>query len=817
MDMDKWKELTPGELYTFCEFKDTAFESTEDLQDLESFIGQDRVISAVKFGIQMKKDGYNIYALGPDETDKKNLIEHYLKKSALQEDDAVDWCYIYNFKDNRKPRILKLPVGMGNELKKLMSKLIDELPSVLTSAFESEEYQNRQQVIEEEGKDEETRRFNELSERAQEQGFALLRTPAGFTFAPLKDGDIMAPEDLKNIPEEEQKEMEETVRELQKELQKILRKLPGRQREMREKKKDLNREIARYAVNDLIDDIRKRFTEEPDVQTFLDDVQKDIVENVRDIIGKQQPGGGLSALLQIQNPSDTSGYTSDDFSILNRYNVNVMVDNSELRGAPVIFEDNPTYKNLIGKVEYRSQLGALTTDFSLIKAGALHQANGGYLIVDARKVIMEPFAWEGFKRVLKSGKLRIESPGESYGLINTVSLEPEPIDLNVKVILLGERLLYYLLCTYDPEFNDLFKVEADFEDEIDRSDENQLLYARMITEMVRDNNLKALKRDAIARVIEYGSRLVSDGEKLSIQTHDILDLLREANYWAGKENHSLTERSDVQTAIDQMIYRSSRIRDRVQQTIKRKTLFIDTEGAKIGQINGLSVLMIGKSMFGKPSRITARVQIGKGEVINIEREVELSGPIHSKGVLILSGFLGQRYAIQRPLSLSASLVFEQSYSGVDGDSASSAELYVLLSAISGIPIKQSYAITGSVNQHGEIQPIGGVNEKIEGFFDVCADRGLTGEQGVLIPQSNVKNLMLKQEVIEAVEDGKFHIIPVDTVDKGMEILTGMPMGERDENERFPENTINFKVEERLNQLAERRKVYSGLQNGRKWE
>jgi len=335
--------------------------------------------------------------------------------------------------------------------------------------------------------------------------------------------------------------------------------------------------------------------------------------------------------------------------------------------------------------------------------------------------------------------------------------------------------------------------------------------------MVRDNNLKALKRDAIARVIEYGSRLVSDGEKLSIQTHDILDLLREANYWAGKENHSLTERSDVQTAIDQMIYRSSRIRDRVQQTIKRKTLFIDTEGAKIGQINGLSVLMIGKSMFGKPSRITARVQIGKGEVINIEREVELSGPIHSKGVLILSGFLGQRYAIQRPLSLSASLVFEQSYSGVDGDSASSAELYVLLSAISGIPIKQSYAITGSVNQHGEIQPIGGVNEKIEGFFDVCADRGLTGEQGVLIPQSNVKNLMLKQEVIEAVEDGKFHIIPVDTVDKGMEILTGMPMGERDENERFPENTINFKVEERLNQLAERRKVYSGLQNGRKWE
>lgn len=810
--MEKVKELASKELYSYCNFKDATFESSDDLKDLEGFIGQDRVISAVQFGLQMKKDGYNIYALGPDETDKKNLIQYYLKKNALEEDNAIDWCYIYNFKDHHKPKILKLPIGKGKELRKMMSKLIDELPSVLTTAFESEEYQNRQQIIEEESKDEETKSFNELNNKAQEKGFALLRTPAGFTFAPLKDGDIMSPEELQDLSEEQQKKMEETIRELQKELQKILRQVPSWQREMRERKKDLNREIAGYAVKDMIDDIRNHFTEEKEVQIFLNDVQKDIVENVRDIIGKQQ-GSSFLSFLQQPNLGETSG--GDDYSILGHYNVNVLVDNSELKGAPVIYEDNPTYKNLIGRVEYRAQLGALTTDFNLIKAGALHKANGGYLIVDARKVLMEPFAWEGLKRVLKSGKLRIESPGEAYGLISTVSLEPEPIDLNVKIILLGERLLYYLLCTYDPDFKDLFKVEADFEDEIDRDEDNQMLYARMIAEMCRENELKPFKKEAIARVIEYSSRLVSDNEKMSIQTHNILDLLREANYWAETEKHKLTQRSDVQKAIDQKIYRSSRMRDHIQETIRRKTIYIDTRGSKIGQINGLSILMIGKSFFGHPSRITARVRLGKGEVINIEREVELSGPIHSKGVLILSGFLGQRYALQKPLSLSATLVFEQSYGGVDGDSASSAELYVLLSAISGIPIKQSFAVTGSVNQHGEIQPIGGVNEKIEGFFDVCKQRGLTKDQGVLIPKSNVKNLMLKQEVIQAVQEGKFHIYPVETVDEGMEILTGIPMGKRDEQNRFPEHSINFKVEEQLSRLAERRLAYSGWYNGRK--
>ncbi|HKJ45599.1 MAG TPA: ATP-binding protein [Balneolales bacterium] len=817
--MENPRELKSEDLYTYCNLSDQDFVTTNDLEELHSFIGQDRVIDAVRFGIKMKKDGYNIFALGPDETDKKNLIRHYLRQSALHDDDVGDWCYINNFKEHHKPKILRLPAGKGVELRDTMSKLIDDLPSILTTAFESEEYQNRKQVIDEQNKDEENELFSQISEKAQDKGFALLRTPAGFTFAPLKDDEVMSPEDIQKISDDEREEMERVVEELQKDLQRVLRQMPGRQRGMREQKRELNKEIALYTIKDIFDDVRKRFTEIAEVQEFLDDVQNDIVENVKDIIGSQQAGGGLLSYIQGQQSMDTGNYPPDEHPVLIRYRINVLVNNSELKGAPVIYEDNPTYKNLIGRIEYRAQLGALMTDFNLIKAGALHRANNGYLIVDARKVLMEPFAWEGLKRVLKSGKLRIESPGESYGLISTVSLEPEPVEINVKVILLGERFLYYLLCTYDPDFKDLFKVEADFNDEMDRNTKNQLLYAQMIADMVKEYNLLPMDKAAVARVIEHSSRLVNDKEKISIQTHNIHDLLRESNHWAEDNKHEKIQSEDVQKAIDQQKYRSGRIKDIVQETIRRNTIFVDTSGEKTGQINGLSVLMIGKSIFGRPTRITARVQLGKGEVIDIEREVELSGPIHSKGVMILSGFLGERYGNQKPLSLKASLVFEQSYSGVEGDSASSAELYVLLSAISGVPVKQCFAVTGSVNQHGEIQPIGGVNEKIEGFFDICNQRGLTGEQGVLIPESNVKNLMLRQDVIQAVEQGTFHIYPVQTVDQGMELLTGMSMGERNEQGQYPGDTINHKVEDRLNTLVERRMFYLGMHehDGRKWE
>jgi lon-related putative ATP-dependent protease len=494
-------------------------------------------------------------------------------------------------------------------------------------------------------------------------------------------------------------------------------------------------------------------------------------------------------------------------ALMRRYKVNVIVDNSDTEHAPVIYEDNPTYQNLIGRIEHMARMGALMTDFHLIKAGALHRANGGYLLLDARKVLTEPYAYEALKRALDSEKLRIESLGRQLSIISTVSLEPEPIPLNVKIGLYGNRLIYYLLTQFDPEFADLFKVQADFHEEMDWDEENQQLYARLIGTMVREAELQPFERGAVARVIEHSARMVGDSEKLSTKGETLGDLLREANHWAQENGNGIVTAQDVQRAIDAQIYRADRLRERMQEAILRDTVLIDTDGEEVGQINGLSIIPLGDFMFGRPTRITARTRMGKGEVVDIEREVELGGPIHSKGVLILSGFLGARYAEEKPLSLSASLVFEQSYGQIEGDSASSAELYSLLSSLAQVPIKQSMAVTGSVNQRGQVQAIGGVNQKIEGFFDICEARGLTGDQGVIIPASNVKNLMLRHDVIDAVGEGRFHIYPVETVDEGIEILTGVPAGERGPDGNYPEGSINFKVEQRLGELAEKRSEF----------
>ena len=803
------EELKPEELYTESPQELLNFETTDELETIENMIGQDRAVSAIHFGIEMPRDGYNIFALGPDEADKRSWIEEFLKGHAEENEVPFDICYVNNFKEHYKPNALCLPAGKGAELRNRMESFIDEVQIALTTAFESEEYQNRSQSLEEEFKEEQGEGFNELSQKAQEQGLALLRTPAGFTFAPIKDGDIMSSEELQKLEEEERQKIQEKIEKLQTELQKILRQMPGRQRKLREKKKELDHEFAEYSVKDLLDEIRQQFKDIGSVQKFLDEVKKDIIEHVQEIISQQQPQQGLLGMLQGQGDQNQPVKPSED-PVLRSYRINLLVDNSQQNGAPVIYEDNPNYTNLIGRVEYMAKFGALTTDFMLIKTGALHKANGGFLILDARKVLMQPYVWEALKRVLTSHKLRIESPGEYYGLMSTVSLEPEPIDLDVKVILVGQRWLYYLLSGYDPDFSELFKVMADFNDQMDRNEENQNLYSRMVGSLVKNNDLKPVHRDAVARLLEESARYVSDSEKLSARYSQMLDLLRESDYWAGQNNHSRIERTDVQKAIDQKKWRSARVREQLQENILRKTIYIDTDGARVGQINGLSVLTIGDTMFGTPTRITARIELGKGDVINIEREVKLSGPIHSKGVLILKGFIGERYAVNRPLSLSASLVFEQSYGGVDGDSASSTELYVLLSAIADIPIKQSMAVTGSINQHGEIQPIGGVNEKIEGFFEICQRRGLTGEQGVLIPRSNVKNLMLNRDVVQAVRDSKFHIYPVDHVDQGLEILTGMSIGKRGEDGVFPSNTINYKVEQRLVSMAKTRMQYTGL-------
>lgn len=808
------EKLNAEGLYRHCNAEQFDFETTDEIDNSTTIIGQDRLSNSLEFGIGMQDGGYNIFALGPAKTNKRDHLKHFFEEKSSDKTTPPDICYINNFDDHYKPDVLQLPAGRGTELKEKMDKLIEDLVPTLTSAFETEEYQNRQQALQNEIQEEQDQTFEDLQEKAKEKGLAMIRTPAGFSFAPLKEnGEMMDEEEVKELSEEEQEGLKEKSQELQKELQKLIQKMPANRRKARKRKKELDKEIATYAIKDLFEEIRNAFSELDKVQDFLDDVELDIVENVQSIMGNQQQGQGQggSQLAQMlgQQQSRQSG---SDSPILDRYRVNVLVDNNETEGAPVIYEDNPNYKNLIGRVEYKSKMGALTTNFNLIKGGALHRANGGYLILDARQVLLEPFAWEGLKRALKSGVLKIESFGESYSAISTVSLEPEPIELDVKIVLLGERLLYYLLCEYDPEFQKLFKVEADFEDEIDRSDDNHQRYAQLLAGLINKNELRPFHKKAVARVIEQGSRMVSDNEKLSAKTNEISDLLTEADYWARKNDNEVVQYDDVAKAIEQKIYRSARLRDKVQESITRDTIFIDTEGEAIGQVNGLSVAQIGNLMFGRPNRITARVQLGKGEIIDIEREVEMSGPIHSKGVLILKGFLGERYARERPLSLSASLVFEQSYSNIDGDSASSAELYALLSAIGDIPLKQSFSVTGSVNQHGKIQPIGGVNEKIEGYFDICKERGLTGEQGVLIPKANEKNLMLHHKVTEAVANGKFQIYSVETIDEGMHLLTDMEMGEPDEEGNYPEGTVNHKIIQKLDQMAEKRKAFAESEN-----
>jgi lon-related putative ATP-dependent protease len=545
-----------------------------------------------------------------------------------------------------------------------------------------------------------------------------------------------------------------------------------------------------FAVGNLLDELRQKYADHPTVLAHLDAVQKDITDHARQLMPAD---GSPSAVAEPFRQT----------AITRRYDVNVLVDNAGATQAPVIHENHPSYDNLLGRVEHIAEMGTLLTDFNLIRSGALHKANGGYLILDARKLLMSPYSWEALKRVLQSRQLRIESIGQALGLVSTVSLTPEPLPLDVKVILLGDRLIYYLLCRYDPEFEELFKVAADFDDLFDRTPESQQSYARLIGSIVKSEKMRPCDKGAVMRLIEHSSRIAGDAEKLTTQVRLVADLLREADYCASRADRPVVTRSDVQYAIDAYVRRSSRVRERLREATLRNTIYIDTSGAKAGQVNGLSIMQLNGFAFGHPSRITARIRLGKGEVINIEREVELSGPIHSKGVLILAGFLGGRYAGNYPLSLSASLVFEQSYSGVEGDSASSTELYALLSAIAGLPIKQSLAVTGSVNQHGEIQPIGGVNEKIEGFFDLCSARGLTGEQGVLIPASNVKNLMLRQDVVDAVSAGQFHIYPVETVDQGIALLTGLEAGERTPEGEYPYGTVNHLVERRLEEMGKK--------------
>jgi lon-related putative ATP-dependent protease len=802
--MDSVKPLSASDLYRHCDLTQLPFNTTDDLEDIQETIGQPRAVEAVRFGIGIQQNGYNIFAMGASGMGKRSLILRFFEEQAKRQPAPIDWCYVNNFEQPHRPNAINLPSGVGIEFQKDMERFVEDLRASLSAAFESDDYRARRQVIEQEAQESQEKSLEQLQQQAQTQSIAMIRTPNGLVFAPMRGGEVLSPEEFRNLPQDDREKMEADLESFQKELQKILQQVPAIQRNIRDRIQDLNREVTRYSVGGLITELKEKYGEISEVLQFLDAVQKDVVENARNFMSDDSSENmpeGLAAAVAARTQMQQEAF-------LHRYQVNLVVDHHASEGAPVIYEDNPTVQNVIGRVEHMAQMGALFTDFTLIKPGSLHAANNGYLVMDARKVLQQPYTWEALKRSLQSRQIRVESVEQMLSLISTVSLEPEPIPLNVKIALLGDSNLYYLLSSLDPDFNELFKVLADFDEQMERNDETQVRYARVIARMVREDQLLPFTRQAVSRVIEHSARLVEDSQKLYTGFREIANLLRESSYWAQQDNNKEVSVQDVQKAIDMQIYRSDRLRERVQETILRGIYLIDTQGAKVGQVNGLSVIQLGGFSFGRPSRITASLRMGKGDLVNIEREVDLSGPIHSKGVLILAGFLGDRYARDKPLSLSASLVFEQSYGEIDGDSASSAELYVLLSAISGIPIKQSLAVTGSINQHGEVQAIGGVNEKIEGFFDICKARGLNGEQGVLIPATNVDNLMLRQDVIDAVDAGKFFIYPVENIYQGIEILTGVAAGWPDDEGHYPPETVNGRVMARLQELAEKAQEFS---------
>ena len=797
--MKTTKELAKGDLEFHPALKASRFRTTDDIEDLTGAIGQPRAVAAIELGVGMVEDGYNIFAFGLPGTGKESLIREYLEKSAKSRPSPPDLCYVHNFEDVHRPRLLELPSGTGAEFRHIMEQLVEELQTALVGALDSEEYHTRQQVINDEFKERPDRDLRAIADRAKAEGLALLRTPVGLAFAPLREGEVISGEDFEQLPKEEQEQLKDRMNAYQDEVQRTLRQLPKLNRERRERLRDLMREVTGNAVGHLMEEVRKKYENLPNVVLYLEAVQSDVIENAKDFAESEQPS--LPALLE-------GGARPDSGSTLQRFKVNVLVDHAHTDGAPIVDEDNPTYDNLIGRIEHLAQLGALVTDFTLIKAGTLHRAHGGYLMLEAHKLLRNPYAWEGLKRALQSRRLRIESLGQALSLVSSITLEPEPLALQVQVILTGDPQLYYLLCQLDPDFDELFKVGADFEDRMDRTEENLERYVQLIAKLVREKGFPPLDGSALARMIEHSARLAGDRRKLTLQIATIVDLLREASYLARQDSAAIITGTHVSGAIEGRIYRADRLRDRFQEEIRRGRIMIDTDGAVVGQVNGVSVVSLGKFAFGHPSRITARVRLGQGNVVDIEREVELGGSIHSKGVLILGAYLGARYAPENPLSLSASLVFEQTYGGVDGDSASLAELIALISAIAQVPIRQSYAVTGSINQHGQVQAVGGVTEKVEGFFDICRSRGLTGNEGVVIPATNVENLVLRREVRDAIAQGNFHIYPVERVDEAIGLLTDRQAGERGADGLYQEGTVNALVEARLMSLAQVRKDFN---------
>lgn len=787
-------ELKAEELRYCCDPASLGVKSSEEVEPLGEPLGQPRAMASLEFATGIDGDGYNVFVMGAAGTGRSSMTKLILEQAAARRGSPPEWCYGHNFADPRRPRTLSLAAGRGSQLRREVDELIESLEQAITGAFESDDYQQRRDALLKEFREERQQEITAFEREAEEAGFAIGRGPGGLVVAPAREGEVMEPQEYNALPEEEREELEKKRIELQDRLLDILRRGHRREKEARDQVKQLDRETVKFASAHLIEELMEEYEDLPEVVEHLQAMLDDLVENVAQFRDGEEHTPSLPL---------PPGFMPMEHSPYDRYRVNLLIEHSKDSGAPVVYEPNPTLHNLTGEVEYQTQMGALVTDFTMIRPGALHRANGGYLILDALAILRQPYAWEALNRCLKNREIRIESLSDQFRLVSTVSLEPEPIPLDVRVVLIGTPLVYYLLYQYEEDFRKLFKVKADFGSDMDREAGSERLYLGFIARLCQEKELPPFSAGAMARIIEHGCRLAEDQSKLTTNFMDICDLVQEAAYWARqRDRQASVEADDVAQALAQHIWRSNRIEERLLELIKDGVLMVDTEGEVSGQINGIALLPLGDYMAGKPTRITARSYLGKAGVVNIEREVKLSGPVHDKGVLILSGYVGEKYASDRPLSCAVSLGFEQSYEEVEGDSASAAELFALLSSLSGLPVRQDLAVTGSVNQHGIIQPVGGTTRKIEGFFDTCRIKGLTGTQGVIIPTSNRRHLMLRQDVIEAVRAGQFHIYAIEDLDQGLELLTGKPAGEADENGEYPESTVHGAVQRRLTHFAE---------------
>ena len=784
--------LTFDKLYRFCDPDIFTFNTTEDLPDFKETIGQERALHALDFGLSLESTGFNIFILGEHGTGKMTTVRSFLSQKAMNEPVPQDWCYVYNFKDSDVSVAVSLDPGSAVIFQKDMEELIKILKAEIPKVFESKEYEKQKNKIIEEPQKQQKDIFSSLEEEAQQKGFSVRKTVSGLIIIPVKKtGEPLTEDEYELLDENTRKKIDEIGKTLQEKLNDVVRIARESEKMVKESIGRLEKEAALSSVGHLIDELKNKYKDHEKITAYLEDVKEDILEHLDDFKAQEEQAPPLPFMkLPKTEP------------IFTRYTVNVLVNNKDCKGAPCIFESNPTYFNLFGRIEHKFQYGIALTDFSMIKAGSLHKANGGYIVINALDLLRNIFAYDSLKRAIRNKEIKIEDVWEQYRLISTTTLKPEAMPLDVKVILVGNPYLYYLLYNLDEEYRELFKVKADFDSRMDRTEENINKYASFVTTLCREEKLLPFDRAGVAKVVEFGSRLAEHQNKLSSRFSDIADILREASYWASKSNSNIVSDGHVYKAMDERIFRTNRIEERLREMILEGTIIVDTKGEKVGQINGLAVLDLGDYSFGKPSRITAKTYAGKAGVVNIERETKMSGKIHEKAILIITNYLGSRYAQKKPISLSASITFEQLYDTVEGDSASCAELYALLSSISGIPLKQSVAITGSMDQNGEVQPVGGINEKIEGFFDLCRLTGFNGSQGVIMPTRNIKNLMLKKDVVEAVKEGKFFIYPIQRVDEGLEIITGMQVGELRDDGTYLEGTINYLVVKRLAEISE---------------